>query len=133
MKLVRGEDRKSLRLSCLLGATALACLAGLVVPPAPTFAQDTGGFGDTVSPDAQMLIEADTLIYDNERNTVTADGAVQIDYDGNRLVADRVIYDRSTNRLIAEGGVEIIDKDGNRITSDRIDVTRYVYGSATTR
>ena len=123
MKLVRGEDRKSLRLSCLLGATALACLAGLVVPPAPTFAQDTGGFGDTVSPNAQMLIEADTLIYDNERNTVTADGAVQIDYDGNRLVADRVIYDRGTNRLIAEGGVEIIDKDGNRITSDRIDVT----------
>lgn len=121
MSLVRGENRKSLRLWRLLGATALVCLAGAAVSPAPAFAQDIGGIA--ASPNAQMLIEADTLIYDNERNTVTAEGGVQIDYDGSKLVADRVVYDRGTSRLIAVGGVEIIDRDGNRITANQIDIT----------
>src|SRR5690606_33008484 len=76
-----------------------------------------------VSPDAEMLLEADTIVYDNDRNTITAVGGVQIDYDGNRLVAQRITYDRATSRLIASGNVEIVDPDGTRIFSDQIDVT----------
>ena len=58
-----------------------------------------------------MLLEADTLIYDNDNDTVTAAGGVQIDYGGNRLVAQRVIYDRKTGRLVASGNVEIVDSE----------------------
>ncbi|WP_246252070.1 LPS-assembly protein LptD [Allomesorhizobium camelthorni] len=70
-----------------------------------------------------MLLEADTLVYDNDANTVTAVGGVQIDYGGNRLVAQRVTYDRKTSRLIASGNVEIVDSSGTRIFSDEIDIT----------
>jgi LPS-assembly protein len=48
---------------------------------------------------------------------------VQIEYAGNRLVAQRVTYDRGTSRVIASGNVEIIEQDGNRIYAEQIDVT----------
>ena len=70
-----------------------------------------------------MLLEADTLIYDNDNDIVTAAGSVQIDYGGNRLVAQRVVYNRKTGRLVASGSVEIVDSSGTRIYSDEIDVT----------
>ena len=50
-----------------------------------------------------MLLEADSLVYDQESNTVTAVGGVQIEYGGNRLVADRVSYNRQSQRLTATG------------------------------
>ncbi|PZO77169.1 MAG: LPS-assembly protein LptD [Mesorhizobium amorphae] len=87
-------------------------------------AQDLGALaGDRASPDGQMLLEADTLTYNNDTNTVTAAGSVRIDYGGNRLVANQVTYDRNTSRLIASGGVELIDPDGTRVTSDKVDIT----------
>ncbi|MEP9371131.1 LPS-assembly protein LptD [Mesorhizobium sp. KR1-2] len=70
-----------------------------------------------------MLLEADTLVYDHDKNTVTAVGGVRIDYGGNRLVAQRVAYDRNTGRLVASGNVEIVDSNGTKIYSDEIDVT----------
>lgn len=73
--------------------------------------------------DAQMLLIADTLVYDQDQNTVSAVGGVQIEYGGNRLVAQRVTYHRDTSRVVASGRVEIIEEDGNRISADRIDVT----------
>ena len=54
---------------------------------------------------------------------MTAVGGVQIDYGGNRLVAERVTYNRKTGRLVASGNVEIVDSTGTRIFSDKIDIT----------
>ncbi len=119
------------RLATLAGATALACI--FVLGAIPSQAQDAAsrvqpmddldinGFG--IPDDAQMLLESDTLIYDNDRNTVTAAGGVQIDYGGNRVAADRVTYDRNTRRLIAAGNVEILDRQGNRYFATEIDIT----------
>ncbi|MGD9914564.1 MAG: LPS-assembly protein LptD [Rhizobiaceae bacterium] len=70
-----------------------------------------------------MLLEADTLIYDNDNNTVTASGSVQIDYNGNRLVADRIVYDRKTGKLLASGNVQFVDPQGTVVYSDEIDIT----------
>ena len=70
-----------------------------------------------------MLLEADTLVYDNDANTVAAVGGVQIEYAGNRLVAQRVTYDRKSGRLIASGNVAIVDSTGTRIFSNKIDIT----------
>lgn len=120
------EDARALRRArqlLLAGVAAAACLAGMgLMAPAPAHAQQAD-LGFTPSPGAQMLLEADTLVYDNDRNTVSAVGRVQIDYDGFRLVAQRVTYDRDTSRLIAFDGVEIVDRDGNRFLSDQIDIT----------
>ncbi len=76
-----------------------------------------------VNPNSQMLLEADTLVYDNDAQTVTAVGGVQIDYDGNRLVAQRVTYDRNTKRLVASGNVQLVNSDGTKVYSDHVDIT----------
>jgi LPS-assembly protein len=111
------------RLSRLIGATALACIFAATALPYAAEAQDIGLDNAAVSNDAQMLLEADTIVYDNDRNTVAAIGGVQIEYDGYTLVAQKVTYDQNTSRLVASGNVEIVDRDGTRIYSDEIDIT----------
>ena len=109
--------------SRLYGATALACLFAFTLLPGQTWSQGIEEMAAAAPEGSQMLLEADTLIYDNNDETVTATGGVQIDYGGNRLVAERVTYNRATGRLVALGNVEIIEADGNKINADRIDVT----------
>ncbi|WP_189341600.1 LPS-assembly protein LptD [Mesorhizobium sp. M2A.F.Ca.ET.042.01.1.1] len=108
-------------LARLYGATALACLFACAVPMAPAQAQTIAA--KPVPSGTQMLLAADTLVYDNDQHTVTAVGGVQIDYGGNKLVAQRVVYNRDTKRLVASGAVELINSDGTKINSDHIDIT----------
>ncbi len=119
---LRPAPRRALR-----GATALACLAALGVLTIAAKAQDLGGLTDRVAANApegsQMLLEADTLVYDIDGDTVTAVGGVRIDYAGNKLVAQRVTYNRKTSRLLASGGVQIVDSSGTKVFSDEIDIT----------
>jgi LPS-assembly protein len=112
------------RTAHLYGATALS-LASMfaVLPVASVQAQDVDALVPQPSGNEQMLLEANTLTYDNDRETVTAAGAVQIDYNGNRIVAQRVTYDRKSGRVLASGNVELVDSQGTRIFSDEIDIT----------
>ncbi len=114
---------RALRVARLCGATAMSCLFAFAVLPGKPLAQGLDALGSTIPSDTQMLLEADTLIYDNNDETVTATGGVQIDYGGNRLVAERVIYDRASGRLIASGKVQIIEAEGTKIYSDQVDIT----------
>jgi LPS-assembly protein len=121
--LAQAKFRSSARLTRLFGATALACVFACMFAPAPGLSQGVDIAAPEIQANSQMLIAADTLIYDNDAKTVTAAGSVQIEYSGNRLVADRVIYDRKSGRLIARGKVAIVDSTGTRIFSDEIDIT----------
>jgi LPS-assembly protein len=108
----------------LLGATALTCLFASAIIPESAFAQATvADLAPDIPAGSEMLLEADTLIYDNNDDTVTASGSVRIDYGGNRLVANRVTYDRRSRRLLASGDVQIVDAEGTTIYSDQMDVT----------
>jgi len=108
----------------LYGATALACLFAYALPTStPVAAQEIGNLAHKVPEGSQMLLEADTLVYDNDKDTITAVGGVRIDYGGNRLVAQRVTYDRKTSRLIASGNVELVDSSGTKVYSQEVDVT----------
>ena len=97
--------------------------ARLRASPLPALAQEVGNVAPNVPAGSQMLLAADTLDYNNDNQTVTAIGGVQIDYGGNRLVAQRVVYDRNTKRLVASGNVEIVNSDGTKINSEHIDIT----------
>jgi LPS-assembly protein len=116
-------DRISSRPARLLGATALACLFAASIVPESVFAQTVADLAPEIPAGTEMLLEADTLIYDNNDDTVTASGSVRIDYGGNRLVANQVTYDRRSRRLIASGNVQIVEPSGTTVYSDTIDVT----------
>ena len=120
MRLVWGSGGVAAHARLLCGATALALLCAFGA--ATAHAQDFSGLSATES-NGPMLLEADNLIYDNDKQTVTAAGDVRIEYDGNRLVARRITYNQQTGRIVAVSDVEIVYKDGTRIFSDDIDVT----------
>lgn len=106
-----------------LGALAAVLVAGTViavVPASPTVAQSLGGPAEA---SGQMLLEADTLTYDNDAGVVTAAGNVRIDYNGIRLVAQRVSFYRESKRLVAYGNVQMVDREGNKSFAEEIDVT----------
>jgi len=117
-----------LKTSCasLMIVGGASIVAGTALAPTLSHAQVSGDvlFGEReVSPDAQMLLEADELVYDEGQNSVAAVGNVQIAYDGYTLVAERVTYERTSGRVIAKGGVEIVEPDGSRVFAEEIDIT----------
>ncbi|MEZ5811006.1 MAG: LPS-assembly protein LptD [Rhizobiaceae bacterium] len=115
--------RHGSRTARYLGAVAAIALCAQAAPPClPAQAQEVGDLAD-VPEGAKLLLEADTLVYDRDSDTISAVGGVRIDYGGNRLVAERVTYYRSTGKLVATGNVEIVDRQGTRITATEIDVT----------
>ncbi|MBK8458279.1 MAG: LPS-assembly protein LptD [Phyllobacteriaceae bacterium] len=111
------------RPSCFGGralALALFSSAALLIP-STAHSQEIAVPSDLGN--GQMLLESDTLVYDNDNQTVTAVGAVRIDYNGYKLVAERVVYNQRTGRLIASGGVELVDASGTKVSSEKIDIT----------
>ena len=89
---------KTLLLSCA-AAGALALASG------PALAQ---------AKKDKLLVEANELIYDREKDTVSAVGNAQLYYQGRSLEADKVIYDRKTKRVFAEGNARIIEANGTK-------------------
>ncbi len=116
-------DRRSTRLTRLLGATAISCVFAFALVPETSLAQTVADLAPDIAAGAEMLLEADTLIYDNNEDSVTASGGVRIDYGGNKLVANQVTYDRRTRRLLAIGDVQIVQTDGTKVFSEKIDIT----------
>src|SRR5690606_20611359 len=115
-----GIGRASLRATVvtmrLAGAAFGSALAMAPIATSPSAAQAT-------LENEQMLLEADTLTYDQDTGIVVASGDVRIAYQGRRLVAQRVEFNRNTSRMYAFGDVEMVDADGNRHYADELDVT----------
>lgn len=109
-----------------LPATALS----LVLIPAgfqPAAAQALS-MGDytPVKPKAgeQMLVEAEELVYDYDKDTISAVGNVKIYYMGYTLEADRVTYAKNVSKLMALGNVKMTDPSGMVIYANDIDITQ---------
>ncbi len=115
-------------------ACALAAILMLAVAPfEPAAAQQpalkerrSSGLGAAAAkkadPNAKMLVNADEIVYDYQKEQVSAVGRVQIYYDGAVLEADRVTHDRKTNRLNASGNVRYKAKDGNVLYGDTVEL-----------
>ncbi|GAA5094022.1 LPS-assembly protein LptD [Bartonella acomydis] len=112
-------------LSALILKSIMGCVLGISfsysinAKSPPLFAQNH--IQNLASP---LLLSADELIYNRDENTVSAQGNVQIEYDGNKIIAQKVTYNQKTGRIIAQGNVEVIQKDGNKIYSNQIDMTQ---------
>jgi LPS-assembly protein len=106
--------RSALSLAIAAVAACVQLVAGSAAAQTPPAAQSN----QAKSPD-KLLIDADQLIYDKDKNTVTAEGSVQLFYQGRVLQADRVIYDRASKRVYAEGHAKMTDEHGNVIYGNR--------------
>ena len=74
-------------------------------------------------PADKLVIDADELIYDKDKDTVTASGSVQLFYQGRILQADRVVYNRATKRVYAEGHAKMTDEHGDIIYGTRFELS----------
>lgn len=118
------RPEKRLRSSVAHIAFASLLAASVLTASAIVLPDLSGGQSQAqTNSDAQLLLAADQLVYDNDANTVTAIGNVQLEYDGYNVVAERVAYNRQTRHVTAYGNVEIVEPDGNRIYADEIDLT----------
>lgn len=125
-------NRKSIKkfVGALVTGTA-AC--AYMMSPVAVYAQATennGGAGAVTSPikvnvpdGSKLVLSSNELIYNKDTQIVTASGAVQINYGGYRMVAQRVEYNQKSGRMTALGNVELISPDGNRMYGDKMDVT----------
>jgi LPS-assembly protein len=73
--------------------------------------------------DKRMVVEARELIQDDNKNTVTARGGVQIYYKGRILEADEVVYDRKSSRVSAHGRARLTEEDGRVTYADKFELT----------
>jgi LPS-assembly protein len=117
-------------------AAAVAALAALAflfagpasaqsTPPSRASAQSppAGGHSTEAKPQDKLVIDADELVYDKDKNIVSAVGSVQLFYQGRVLQADRVIYDRNTKRVYAEGHAKMTDEHGDVMYGSRFELS----------
>ncbi len=71
----------------------------------------------------KLVIDADELVYDRDKKTVTAQGSVQLFYQGRTLQADKVIYKQAEKRVYAEGHAKMTDEHGNVVYGTRFELT----------
>lgn len=133
---VRGASLGGARAGTLAAAVATGLLAsgvlasgllaaGAVLAPSPVQAQEslTQALAGTVDPAEPLLLEADELRYDFDRDVISALGNVQIYYGQNTVEADRVDFDRRNNRLRASGRVRLTEPNGNVLQASSMDLS----------
>jgi len=120
------------RFDFLAGAASVALLWGMV-PAAPAAAQDLqnravpppAAADEPAAPasDDQVRFTAGQLEYDTNDDVVTASGDVRMFRAGERLRADRVVWNRTTGRVQATGDVAITNPEGDVAYGDSIELT----------
>ena len=109
-----------------LGVAALAAALAMGASPAAlaqTQPQPASPPSPTGLNDRQdvVLLEANELIDDQEAGTVTAQGDVQVRYQGRTLRADQLVYDLNTGAIRATGNVQVVGEDGSATYAEQVD------------
>ena len=70
-----------------------------------------------------VLLEADSISYDEEMLEVVATGDVSISMGDSTVLADKVTYNRRTDQVSAVGNVVLLSTDGNVTFSQSMELT----------
>src|SRR5918999_3274556 len=90
-----------------LPLAALALLAVLMLPAPISRGQPL-----------HVSLIADRVGYDDESRILTAEGNVEILYEGRVLRASRVVYDEPADEIRVEGPLVLTDPDGGVVLAD---------------
>ncbi len=102
------------------GWAALAAALAVTVSPA-ALAQTQPITAPAEDQTDRVLLEADQLVDDQLARTITAEGNVNVRYQGRTLRADRLVYDLNTGAIRAVGNVEIVLEDGSITYANEIE------------
>lgn len=94
-----------------VGASPAAALAQTAAQTAEPAAEQTGA----------VLLEADEIINDEASGAVTAQGDVQVRYQGRTMRADQLVYNLNTGDITASGNVQIVTEDGSVTYAEQVD------------
>ena len=78
------------------------------------------------APDAaaeEVEFAADSLEYVNDTDVVTAIGDVRMSREGNRVRADRIVWNRKTGEVRAFGNVQVVNPGGDIAYGDTVELT----------
>lgn len=119
--------KRVMRLDLLAsGALPLALIAGGAnaqdlqdrpVPPPPVESAASPAAEDEIS------FSAGALEYEYDADIVTATSDVRMFRDGQRLRADKVVWDRRTGKVVATGNIAITSPEGDTAYGDSIELT----------
>jgi LPS-assembly protein len=110
----------------------LPTLVVLLAAPTGAWAQDTGAQPATPTqaeapaapkPPREVAFEANTVSYDSDSDTVTAEGDVVLRSGDQSVRADAVSWDRTTGQIVATGNIRALDENGNQLFTDRLELT----------
>ena len=110
-------------------AAVLCCLPLIALLAATGAKAQTLGerIAETAKPQGdgkdRLLVNANEMVYDKNKNQIGARGNVQLYYQGRTMQADRVVYDRNSSKVHAEGRVKTIERDGTVSYADRLEIT----------
>lgn len=96
-------------LAVSVSSTALAQTQPATAPNAPTAQTEN------------VLLESDELVDDQAARTITAQGDVQVRYQGRTMRSDRLVYDLTTGSIRASGNVQIALEDGTVTYAEEIE------------
>ncbi len=71
----------------------------------------------------QIDFSADNAEYDSTGDVVTVNGDVRMFRDGNRLRADKVLWNRKTGQVMATGNIAVTNPEGDTAYGDSIELT----------
>ncbi|MEQ1889428.1 MAG: LPS assembly protein LptD [Alphaproteobacteria bacterium] len=101
-----------LRAMLVAALASLACLQPIASP-----AQVSGN--NPVQNEDAILFQADNLSYDQNSDTIIAEGHVEAAYGKRLLFANSVNYNQTTGIVIASGDVVLTDPDGSTLFADQ--------------
>ncbi len=115
------DDRRSLRRALHVLTLAALLGAGPAFLPAPVHAQDTAPGAET-GENEPVQLTANELVYDEDTDVITAQGAVELIQGDRVLLADKVIYDRTAEMVVAIGNVVLLEPTGEVFFGDFVDL-----------
>jgi LPS-assembly protein len=109
--------------SALALAASNAAAQDFQTPTAQELGNPANAPADSGLAKEDVAFSAATLDYDNNADIVTATGDVRMLRDGNRLRADKVVWNRTSGEIVATGNIAITNPGGDTAYADSVQLT----------